>query len=96
MIQESIFISNIMSYPLKAICEVGPNGKPCGGGAETTSCTGTVTFEQTEEAFCKISWDLKGCGKAGLHGFHVHEKADFSNGCISAGPHFNPTGSVLG
>merc|ERR1712113_12996 len=38
---------------------------------------------------CRIHYHVKGLSP-GLHGFHVHEKADFSNGCNSAGPHYNP------
>ena len=32
----------------------------------------------------------------GEHGFHIHEKADFSNGCLSAGGHYNPHGKEHG
>lgn len=44
---------------------------------------------------CVIKFKITGL-KPGLHGFHVHEKSDFSNGCASAGPHYNPHGKNHG
>lgn len=84
------------AYPIKATCEVAPKGKPCAGSEEKAEgCYGTITLEQTSADSTTISWDIKNCG-TGLHGFHIHEKADFSDGCMSAGPHYNPFGQTHG
>jgi len=72
-----------------AVCEVAPKGKPCGGGAETSGCTGTIKLTQLSVDACRIEYEIRGL-TPGKHGFHIHEKADFSDGCTSAGPHYNP------
>ena len=81
---------------VSAVCEVGPGGKSCDGSSADTGVTGTVHMEEIEGGErTKISWEIKGL-TPGLHGFHVHEKADFSQGCASAGPHYNPHGKNHG
>ncbi|CAO3624421.1 unnamed protein product [Cunninghamella blakesleeana] len=58
--------------------------------------TGTVTFTQeSENAPTTIEASLSGLTE-GKHGFHVHEFGDNTNGCISAGAHFNPFGHTHG
>jgi Cu-Zn family superoxide dismutase len=81
--------------PIRAYCEVGPKGQACGGGPEEAGeCYGIIRLTQIGEK-CKIYYNIRGLA-AGKHGFHIHEKADFSNGCISAGPHYNPHGKTHG
>lgn len=58
---------------------------------------GTVTFEQESEATpISISWDIEGNDPNALRGFHIHQFGDNTNGCTSAGPHFNPFGKTHG
>lgn len=70
---------------VKAVCVVqGPDVK------------GTLHFTQEDTSKpVKVTGEISGL-KKGLHGFHVHEFGDNTNGCTSAGAHFNPHGKEHG
>ncbi len=74
------FYTYISRLPMKAICVLSGD------------VHGRVTFEQqSPDHLLHIKGYVVNLPK-GLHGFHVHEFGDTSNGCTSAGEHFNPLG----
>ncbi|ODV59630.1 superoxide dismutase SOD1 [Ascoidea rubescens DSM 1968] len=63
----------------------------------TVGVGGVVTFEQnSENEPTKISYKITGNSPNALKGFHIHEFGDNTNGCTSAGPHFNPFNNTHG
>lgn len=59
--------------------------------------SGVVHFEQASENDpTTISWEISGNDPNALRGFHIHTFGDNTNGCTSAGPHFNPFGKEHG
>uniref|UniRef100_A0A8F2PXA4 Superoxide dismutase [Cu-Zn] n=1 Tax=Lasioderma serricorne TaxID=295660 RepID=A0A8F2PXA4_9COLE len=53
-----------------------------------TQVTGYVNFTETSDGIL-VSGEVRGLTE-GKHGFHIHALGDLSNGCTSAGGHFNP------
>ncbi|KAF9174902.1 Superoxide dismutase [Cu-Zn] [Mortierella sp. AD011] len=72
---------------VKAVCVFRSN---------ESNVTGTIHFTQENEAApVHVKAELTGLAP-GLHGFHIHEFGDNTNGCMSAGGHFNPHGKTHG
>jgi len=67
-----------------AVCAVGYLGETA-----VNKVLGVVRFVQISENELHIDGTVDGL-TPGKHGFHIHEFGDFSNGCNSTGPHYNP------
>ncbi|KAB2080800.1 hypothetical protein ES319_A05G090800v1 [Gossypium barbadense] len=50
---------------------------------------GVVTLTQEDDGRTTVNVRVTGL-TPGLHGFHLHEYGDTTNGCMSTGAHFNP------
>ena len=64
-----------------AICIMHPDGD--------SGVKGIVKFMQTEGQKVKIHAEITGL-TPGLHGFHIHQFGNLTEGCKTAGPHYNP------
>lgn len=71
--------------PIEAVCVL-----------KSDKVKGTVKlFQGTANCPVEIKGEITGLTE-GMHGFHIHEYGDNTNGCTSAGAHFNPNGTEHG
>lgn len=58
---------------------------------------GVVRFHQCAPGSpTKVHFDFRGIKPGAVHAIHIHEYGNLTEGCKSAGAHWNPTGSVHG
>ena len=90
--------SNLIKYPVKcanqdniakaALCILHPNN---------SNSSGIVLFKQENfDSPVVIHGKFKGLKNNSNHGFHIHQWGDLSDGCTTAGPHYNPTNQTHG
>ena len=76
-------MEDLQSEPRRAICIMDSQPGQTGRGI--------VWFEQANSfARTLITANFSGLNPGQKHGFHIHQYGDLSNGCLTAGPHFNP------
>jgi len=82
LLAQTLVIAN--AHDLKAECDLQGS---VSGKIRLAGCSdgGSVTVEGT---LSNIS--------LGKHGFHVHQEGKLGNGCVDAGPHFNPHKALHG
>ena len=68
-----------------AICMLKEDGN--------SGVNGVVKMLQKDGADIEISGTITGL-TPGLHGFHIHEFGNLTNGCVTAGAHYNPHGKT--
>ena len=64
-----------------AVCVLNPDGN--------SGVSGVVRFRHVEGEKVKIEADVTGL-TPGKHGFHIHQYGNLTEGCKTAGPHYNP------
>lgn len=58
---------------------------------------GYILFQQLNpNDYTTVTINLQGFKPNSTHAIHIHEFGDFSNGCMSAGGHYNPFGKKHG
>ena len=74
---------NVLQYAKKAICILNPDGN--------SSTRGIVEIGQIQVGRpVHILGKFTGLDKNSKHGFHIHQWGNLTQGCVTAGPHFNP------
>ena len=74
---------NIKVVTKSGICIMIPHNK--------SGVKGLVSFHQKGySAPTQIVANITGLNPNSNHGLHIHEFGDLTNGCVTAGPHFNP------
>ena len=68
---------------------------PSAAAAAASSAAGTVTFLQGPDGRVTVRVRARGVAP-GPHGFHIHALGDLTQGCVSAGGHFNPASAEHG
>ncbi|XP_020291397.1 superoxide dismutase [Cu-Zn]-like isoform X2 [Pseudomyrmex gracilis] len=77
-------VSAVTAEELIAVVRLTPHN------VHVKNVTGTLKIVQSvADGPVSITGTIHGLPE-GPHGFHVHEKGDLSEGCTSAGAHFNP------